>query len=167
MAGLEDGARQFDDLAKNLLLVGEVELRKELFEAVSDAAQPIVDAIRTDVPDYLPKRGGYAEAVQADLAMSVVRRSTREGPGATIRVTARPYQNSSNRSLRRTHTGRKLKRLNAGLLAHPLYGDREHWYSQTVRPGFVTEVAQQQLPEVREKIAEAVRRVTEMATRGI
>ena len=142
-----DAADRFRQLAKDLREAGETGLRKELYKAVSDAARPLAAEIR-DVErlrPYMPDR--YAETLGPDLAVTTAKRTGKD-PGVTLRVKGRAK-------------GRKVKRLDAGVLAHPLFGDRERWYAQTkaVRPGFADDPVRAAVPRVSRGIEAAVSRV--------
>lgn len=147
MADLAEAAAEFADLAKNLAQVGAVELRAELFKAINEAAQPIQQDIRRAMPDFMPNR--YARALDDDLAIRVSKR-TGTDPGVRIVGTGRTQR-------------RKVARLNDGVLAHPLWGNRRHWYNQAVTPGFFTRPAEASLPQVRERILAALERIAEKA----
>lgn len=156
MADLAEAAQEFADLAKNLTLVGETELRAELFKAIDEAAQPIEGDIRKAMPDFLPDR--YAEVLDEDLAIRTSRRTGANTAGVRIIGT-----NRGRGGVQR----RRVNRLNSGVLAHPLFGNRKRWYYQGagkgVTPGFFTTPAEKDAPVVLGKILEAMRRVEDKA----
>lgn len=102
-----------------------VTLHKQLEVGVRAALKPlkpdIVQETRT-----LPGRGGY-QAVAA-RAVQVNTRVTSTGARITadVKVFAQGKQEL-----------RDLAAVNRGRLRHPRWGDRAHWYTTTVRPGFV------------------------------
>ena len=64
---------------------------------------------------------------------------------------------------------RKLRYLDEGRLTHPLFGDREHWYTQeepSVQPGFFTGPAEAGGPRVRAGIERALADVAGKAVKG-
>lgn len=146
-------AERFGILARHLAEAGEVGLRRELFRAVGDAAAPAVEAVRQGLPDYMPNR--YAAVLDPDLQLSVVRSARAGDPSVRIRASSRGK-------------ARKLRRLEGGVLAHPLYGDREHWYYQTshVVKGFFASPIEKQAPQIREEIEQAMERVAAEAMRS-
>jgi hypothetical protein len=155
MPGVEGAARQFADLAKNLREVGEEGLRKELLQAVDDAARPVADDIGnvTHLRDYMPDR--YADVLAADLRVTAHKTTGGTDPGVTLLVRAPTVGRG----------GRKVRQRNTGLITHPLFGNKQRWFTQTagMRPGFVDDPVARARPHVRDKILEAVKRVTEKA----
>ena len=80
-----------------------------------------------------------AETLDADLRLGVNVRTGDRDPGVAVTGQSRGGN-------------RKLRRLDAGLLTHPLFGDREHWFTQeepSVQPGFFTGPAEAAGPRVR------------------
>jgi hypothetical protein len=51
---------------------------------------------------------------------------------------------------------RKLARSDAGILTHPLFGDRDHWYDQHVTPGWFTRPCEDAAPRVRQEVIDAL-----------
>ena len=157
MADLAAGAEQFAALARRLKAAGEVELRRELYAAISDAAQPVarrVSAFAYLAP-YMPDR--YAGVLSEDMKVSVSRIT---GRNPAVRLVAQGRRKN-----------RKLTRVNDGFLAHPLFGNREHWFTQGapsggMRPGFFTDEAQAAAPGIRDKILEAMRVTALKVTQG-
>lgn len=153
MTDLAGAAAEFATLAKNLQLVGAVELRAELYKAIDDAARPVLGEIRTRLVDYMPNP--YAEVLDQDLRLSLSRRTGRD-PGVRLTATGRGRGGVQRR---------RLRRLEGGVLAHPLYGNRRHWYNQTshVVAGFFSGPIQDSAPQVRDAILAAMDRVANKA----
>jgi hypothetical protein len=161
MADPAEAARQFADLAKNLTLVGEGELRAELYKALDEAAQPLAREIsnpthlRADMPDR------YADVFARDLKITVSKRTGGTDPGVTLLIRAPTFGRG----------GRKVIQRNAGVITHPVFGQAGtprrlwRWKVQTagMRAGFVDSPVERSAPLVREKVAEAVRRVEDKA----
>ena len=61
---------------------------------------------------------------------------------------------------------RRLRSLDAGIIHHPLFGNREHWYAQEVTPGWFTGPAEAAGPRVRAGIERALEDVANKATKG-
>lgn len=157
---LSSAAREFRDLATNLRLVGEEGLRKELFQAIDEAAQPLAGEIGRvgHLRDYMPNR--YADVLAADLRVSVHRRTTGEGAGVNLFANAPTFGRG----------GRKVRQRDEGRITHPVFGQGDRrswrWKEQTAGmvPGFFTTPAERAAPQVRDKILEAMRRVADKAT---
>lgn len=154
MTALSAGAEDFARLARRLKAAGEVELRRELYSAISDAARPLAEEIRAfaHLAPYMPDR--YAAVLAADIRVTTSR-ITSGNPG--IRLVARG----------RAHR-RKVVRLNEGFLTHPLFGDRDRWFTQTdgMKPGFFTDPCEHSGPHVRDEILAAMHDVASKVTGG-
>lgn len=157
-ADVAGAARQFADLAKNLRDVGEEGLRRELFQAIDEAAAPVAAEIGnvTHLRDDMPNR--YADVLARDLRISTHKTTGGADPGVTILVRAPTIGRG----------GRKVRQRNAGVITHPLFGNKQRWFTQTagMRAGFVDDPVSRAAPAVRDKILEAVQRITEKATHG-
>ena len=150
MTDLNGAAREFADLARNLRYIGEEGLRKELYQAISDAADPLVQEI-SNLPHlraYMPNR--YADVFAASLKVTVHKR-TGTDPGVTVMGRAPTFGRG----------GRKIRQRDAGTITHPLFGNRQRWFTQTAGmvPGFFTRPAEESGPRVREAIVAAIKRI--------
>ena len=158
MPGFEEGAAEFADLAKNLLLVGQDGLKRELYKAVSDAAAPLAREIKSPVrlDEYLPKR--YAYVLAAGLSVTTYKR-TGTDPGVTV-VARAPTPGGG---------GRKVRAINDGLLRHPVFADRGaprrswRWRDQDVKPRWFDDPAEAAAPRVVAEVNAAVERIGEKA----
>jgi hypothetical protein len=156
MTDLAAAAEEFAALARRLKAAGEVELRRELYKAISDAAEPVGDRVAAYayLSPYMPDH--YAAVLSEDMKVTVSRLT---GAEPAIRLVAKGSRHR-----------RKLKRLNEGFLTHPLFGDREHWFTQSaplhgMHAGFFTDEAKLAAPEIRRKILAAMHDVAEKVTR--
>jgi hypothetical protein len=149
-------AHEFAELARELRRAGDDELRRELQDAISHAAAPVPEQIREELPARLPNP--YAAVLNADLIIRITSRTARSNPG--VRITA-PERTRS------VVTRRRLIRLDQGVLAHPLFGNRRHWYTQPVTAGFFTQPAEDSAPRARQDIEEALDRVKEKIYAGV
>jgi hypothetical protein len=142
MAGLAEAASELESIARHLRRAGETELVRELTAAMRRAAGPVQDQIRAGLRPHLPDR--YAETLDAGIRLGVNVRTGERNPGVSVTAQATGGK------------GRKLRRLDAGLLTHPLYGDREHWFTQHVTPGWFTGPARDAAPQVRAELERAL-----------
>lgn len=149
-------ASELEAAAFRLRRAGDEDLARELTAGMRRSVQPVPDRIRAGLKPHLPDP--YAEVLGEDTRITaVVRNSGTAGANASASVRA------VNASSRR----RRLRRLDAGILAHPLYGNRKRWYNQgepSVQPGWFTGPAQDAAPEVRAALEQALRDVTAKAT---
>lgn len=149
------GGDEFAALARRLKDAGETGLRKELYKAIGDAAKPLGAQIRVGAAAYMPDH--YAGVLAADVSVTVSKLTGRD-PG--IRLVLKGRRKS-----------RKVTRLNEGYLSHPLFGDRERWYTQGpfaggMKPGFFTDPVEQSAPRVRDAITAAMHDVAGKVTGG-
>ena len=154
MAGLADAAAELEALAFRLRRAGEDELLREVTKAMRDAAAPVPDEIRAGLDPHLPNR--YAAVLDADVRLGISVRTAGSDPGVSVTGTGHGK-------------ARKLRNLDAGRLTHPLFGDREHWYTQeepSVRPGWFTGPAEAAGPRVRDGIEKALEDVAAKAVKG-
>ena len=121
-------------------------LRKELYKAINEAAKPLAAEIRdpAHLQAYMPNR--YAIVLAADLAVTATK-STSKNPGVAIRAKGRRHK-------------RKVIQLDNGILKHPLYGNRDHWFEQLsgkMKAGFFTDPAERAAPAIRDQVMGALR----------
>jgi hypothetical protein len=149
MAGLVEAASELESIARHLRRAGDGDLVRELTAAMRRAAGPVQDQIRAGLRPHLPDR--YAETLDAGVRLGVSVRTNERNPGVSVTAQARGGK------------GRKLRRLDAGLLTHPVYGNREHWKTQHVEPGWFTGPAEAGGPQVRTEIVQALEDVAARA----
>jgi hypothetical protein len=156
---MADLASELEAIAYRLRRAGEEDLPRELNRAMRDAVGPVSDRIRAGLKPHMPDR--YAEELDLDLDIKTIARNS---GSATADAAVAVYAQT------RSGRGRKFKRLDAGLITHPLYGDREHWYTQSstkgMEPGWFTGPCEDAAPHVRAALEHALRDVAGKATRG-
>lgn len=118
-----DGADKFAAVAKTLKQAGDKDLKKELRAAIASAVEPMTDEVRDQVAQYLPTR--YAPL----LADSLKTRQSWRTSGSTIGLV---LTGSAKGRRQRRH----VQAINAGVLRHPVFGNRNVWVAQPVRRGF-------------------------------
>jgi hypothetical protein len=153
---MADMASQLEAAAFRLRRAGEEDLARELNRGMRDAVDPVPDKIRAGLDPHLPDR--YAETLDTDLDIRTITRTGGADADAVVSVYAQT----------RSGRGRKLKRLDAGLLTHPLFGDREHWYTQEgadkgMEPGWFTGPCEDAGPRVRAELGQALHDVAAKA----
>lgn len=145
MAGFDEVAAELESIARDLRQAGDTDLVRELNNAFRRSVQPVPGQIRAGLKPHLPDR--YAEVLDADLSIGTSIRSSERNPGVSVRATTRGLGGVQRR---------RLKRLDDGILAHPLWGNRRKWFYQQVEPGWFSGVAQDAAPQVREALQEAL-----------
>ena len=129
------GGNRAHALAKRLKAFEDKQLEKDLRKAISRALKPATKAVRASVPQYMPS--GYAPV----LAKALRLRTSNLTSG--LRITGQAAGNPRPR---------KVTDLNRGRLRHPVFGNRDIWVTQTVRPRFFDEPLQTRAPRVRAEL---------------
>src|SRR5215468_2074928 len=124
-------------------------LRRRMYRNMDAAVKPLARKI-SDVEHlkpYMPDR--YADTLAADLRARV---SKRFSANPRIEVLAKARQHR-----------RKLVLLDAGMINHPVYarGPRRGWtwanrQTAGMRPGFFSDAVKDAMPQIRDKILEAM-----------
>lgn len=150
------GADQFLALSKALKDTRPA-LRKELNKGIRDATKPLLpkaaEALAAGLPPRLKARGRRVK--------QRVQVKTGNDPGVTIAV---PYGRRGAGGLGATNA----RLLNTrGQLRHPLYGNRERWYTTDAPAalGWFDQTYSSQAPSVLPGIERAVERVVEKIVR--
>lgn len=125
-------------------------LRRELRSELKDAAQPMGNAVRRHVGQYLPS--GYAPIIAAGL--TIIPTTSLRGATAGLRLTG-----TAKGIRRRRHIGT----IDRGILRHPVYGNPDVWVNQRVRPGFWRDPIIDESDEAREQIQQAIRKAIQKA----
>jgi hypothetical protein len=149
------GADDYAALARRLKDAGETGLARALRKALNDAAAPIAREIRDPehLKSYMPDR--YAATLAADMKLSTLGTGSTRSPGVRIQAAGREKK-------------RKVAKVNAGVLTHPLYGNRGHWFTQEggMKRGFFDDPCQKSGPQVRDKILAAMHETAAKITDG-
>lgn len=132
------GAEELAAVAKALRQAGDKELRKELYRGLRRAAKPLIAEARQHARDTLPKSGGLNERV-ARSKFKVAVRGAGRNPG--VRITA---------------TGLDKRLDTEGRIRHPVYGNREVWVQQKVKPHWFETPMAAGAPEVRRELQKVV-----------
>lgn len=114
------GAEQLGKLGRRLKEAGDKEVRRELFKALNRATKKPKAEARLRALQTLPKRGGLAARVAASR-FSTRNRTTRTGD-AVLQIVARNPDN--------------IRSIDKGRVRHPVFGHRDRWVAQPVKPGW-------------------------------
>lgn len=129
---------------------------KRFQRRISSATRAAVDrvyrpALISALPEFVPDR--YAGVLGADLKTSTSVRFAGAHPGVGVAVTA-PTGGPQ---------GRDISALEyRGVLSHPLFGDKRHWYRQSVVRGFASKPAKASRPAI---VAEIDKELAELKKR--
>lgn len=148
-----DGVDQFGAVARRLKDAGARDLRRELYRGLNRAVKPMKEAVRSSVGDYMPS--GYTPILEANLKLGSSNRAGGRNPG--IRITGRAKGRPRPR---------RVGALEAGVLRHPLFGNRGYWYATSVRPGFFGEPLKRDAPEARVQIKLVLDELAEKIAHG-
>lgn len=133
------GAEQLAKLSRDLRAAGERELSRELTQGIRKGVEPGKINIKQHLGTDLPQRGGLARSMRG--MRFNIRISGRNG----VRLTAsHRYQ---------------LKLIDQGMVRHPLFGDREHWYTTRFAPNVITDAWNETADQVRREVTDAAQRV--------
>jgi hypothetical protein len=109
------------------------ELRRELARGIREGTEPLRQETRQNILSTLPTSGGLATAVHADTTIVSSRRGSPANPGIRLRAKSR----------------RNVKRMDLGRLRHPLFGNKDYWYTQAIPPGWFTKPMLDAAPKLR------------------
>lgn len=125
-----DGGRKLAQLAADVRRLGnDRTIVNNLGKRVRKLGTPLKKAIRKSALTTLPRRGGLNKWVAAaNIRVQIIRSQRTAG----IRLIVGRDS---------VHGRSDIRRIDAGTTRHPLFGNRKHWYPQTVTPGYVTTVA--------------------------
>ena len=114
-------------------------IKRELYKSLRDSAKPLLNDARLAARSELPQAGGLAAQVAA-RPMSV---SITQG-GVRIRV-----------------RGMDARSTNRGRLRHPVYGNRERWVTQEIKPEWFTNAMRSNADKVRPDLLRAMDRAAQ------
>lgn len=140
------GAGEAVQLGNRLIRAGSGDrLKKRLYEAIARANTGLEADIRRSALTHLPKRNGLAREVSTSRI--TIRRMFSDHSGIGINITA-------------THEYDIKGMDEQGMVVHPLFGDRRHWYTQFegVRPGWFSDPTNARIKPTHAAILRAVER---------
>jgi len=129
------------------------DLTRELRQAYRKSVRPLQREIKEEAIAVLPKRGAYnitmSKAVKTSVLGGLGRRAL------TVRVYARGKGEE-----------RDVRAVNAGIVRHPLFGHRKHWYVTRVRRGFVDRAFDRVQDRILHDAADAAEKVLQEIARS-
>jgi len=136
-------------LAHRLRKAAARDLVREVRSAKVNAVKPLQAEIKAEAARTLP--GRYAGVMSKDVKVTTQTRGTT----LRVRVFARGRAEL-----------RDVAAVNAGILRHPLFGNRSRWFRQRVRPGFVDRPVNDLSDRVLREAAEGVGDVLQKIARA-
>lgn len=128
-------------MGTRLIRAGDGGLKDALANAVRRANQGVETELRRSALSRLPSRNGLARNVAT--ARIQVRTAFSDEAGVGVTISAQHEYD--------------IRGLDRGLNVHPLFGNRAHWYPQSVRPGWWSAVIKGQISETRTAIERATK----------
>ncbi|HEU0241213.1 MAG TPA: hypothetical protein VFR11_18325 [Micromonosporaceae bacterium] len=126
-----EGARKLGEIGSAVRRAGhDRTILKHLERRIRGYLPELRTALRQSAADTLPHRGGFGRlvATKSSYRVSVRRGVSTAGVDVVI-------------SRKTPHGTAYLRALDdRGAVRHPLWGNRKHWYNQTVAPGFASRV---------------------------
>lgn len=108
--------------------------------ALRKVAQPLADRVIRDGAAVMPRRGGLSALVAASKAQV---QASASGPRVGVR-------------LRLVAGGASLRNLDAGVVRHPVFGNRQVWKAQAVPAGAFTDAFEAGAPTVEAEVVRAL-----------
>ena len=126
-------------VTKALKAAGTKEMRTRLRKIMAEETKPLRKAIKQSAIDTLPTKGGLNKWAASTPSQNTDFRE--KSAGVRIRMSKK---------------GHDLAALNRGRLRHPLFGNREHWYTQSIAPGFFTKPIEEGGDALKQRIQAAI-----------
>jgi hypothetical protein len=127
-------------------------MQHNIVDAVDKATSGFVSYVARQTPTYLP--AGYAPVMARSLRQVT---TTRLGPDAGVSLRLYAVGRTAERD---------VERIDLGVLRHPLFGNRLHWYGQKVTAGFVRNPFKAKRPDIVRAIDAALNDIRQRVERG-
>lgn len=138
-----EGTDRLQALAAELKAADKV-LLAGMRMSLKAAAATAIPAIRESAIATLPSSGGRNEVGARALNERVAR--------APYRARTVLGAKSASVTIRGAQGNRHLRDINNGQVRHPLFGNRDHWYTTPVKPGFFTTPLERMAPAIRTRM---------------
>lgn len=144
-----DGANQLVQISRALKTADPL-IKRELAAGIREATAPIKKEAEAELVAVLPSRGGAAADISADTKVVTQRLAGRAGPGIRLRARSR----------------RNVRRIDRGRLRHPLFGNKGHWFTTNVRPGWFSRPVLDAGDDLRKELSSRLDKVAQMIARS-
>lgn len=128
-------------------------LGKQMSKGFRAATKKLPPEIRAEVPKAMPS--GYAPVLSKSLSFRMSVRETRWTARLVYRIVGKGRKDQ-----------RDVRSLNRGTLRHPFFGNRQQWYAQKVRSGFVDRPVDRLAPDIAREMNAVIAYVAEQITKG-
>lgn len=139
-----ENLRQFSAVAEALGDAGK-DLKKELRKGLNKAVKPLGVKAKQNIPRYVPS--GYAPVLQRAFRAST-----------SVRLSGNPKVTLTGQA-KGKRKKREVRAIDAGILRHPVFGNRDAWVAQKIRKGFWSDPVREAGPAVK---AEAITVIQDM-----
>lgn len=137
-----NGTAEFDALARRCKDAPDA-LLAEMRTDVTNALVPLQGDVSKSAVSLLPRRGGLGRLIAA--SPSAIGTNRGAGVASGVRLT--------------TSSGHDIAAMDRGRLRHPLFGDRKHWYTQTVTAGWWSIPVARSKPSIQAAVNRAMENV--------
>ena len=146
------GADDLDRIAAALKQAADTDLNKQVSAAMRKVARPLGAKVIEEGSQDMPQRGGLAARIR-ELGRVGVSNSLR-GRVTSVNVILK-------------HRGVNLRSLDAGVLRHPVFGNRGVWVQQQVPGGAFSRAFEREAPKVRGEVTRAAQDVLEDVAKSV
>jgi len=127
------------DLKRKVKELDDKKLMRDINDALKEAARPLLGKAAAAARTSLPQRGGLAASVgRASFKVSVTQRG--------VRIVAK---------------GSGVGGSNRGTISHPVFGNRDRWVKQPVKPGWFDDEMTASAPDVKPDVVAVIERFAE------
>jgi len=126
-------------VSKALKAAATKEMRTALRKIMAEETKPTRKKIKQSAIDNLPSTGKLNKWTASMPSQNTDFRE--KSAGVRIRMSKK---------------GHDIAALNRGRLRHPLFGNRKHWYTQTIAEGFFTKPIEEDEADLKQRIQAAV-----------
>jgi hypothetical protein len=139
------GGRDLAAVSRRLREVGNKGLGRQMAKQLREASDELRPAVTESAQRLMPRRGGYAELLSTSLRY----RQSVQHARTTARVLFRIHADGRRER-------RDVPSINRGQLRKPLFGDRDRWFDQRVKVGFVDRPVDQLQPDIARRMQSVV-----------
>ncbi|WP_330438820.1 hypothetical protein OHB44_28015 [Micromonospora sp. NBC_00821] len=148
------GSRELTAVRRNLRMVGDGDLSRQMSRGLQRAAKPLKPAVQKAAVQLMPS--GYGPLLSKSVRLRTSVRERRGSASVQIKVTGAGKREN-----------RDVVRINRGVLRHPIPAGRRHpWVDQRVRRGFVDRPVDGLGPDVAREMRAVVDWIADQITKG-